>query len=94
MTVTTAGLGISPVAASSAAVARGDVGAPIGAADRESAPGEAAAMGEGVDGHVPSAAAAATSATEEGKSSTRCDGRHFWKSRDMTTVANTCTAAR
>ena len=79
MTVPAAGLGIIPAAAASAAVACGDVGAPICAADRERAPGEAAAMGEGVDGHVPSAAAAAfaasTSATEEGKSSTRCDGR-------------------
>ena len=79
MTVTAAGLGIIPAAASSAAVACGDVGALVCAADRERAPGEAAAMGEGVDGHVPSAAAAAAasakSATEEGKSSTRCDGR-------------------
>ena len=95
MTVTAAGLGIIPAAASSAAAACGDVGAPICAAGRERTPGEAAAMGEGVDGHIPSAAAAAaTSATEEGESSTRCDGRHFWKSRDTTTVANTWTAAR
>ena len=49
MTVTAAGLGIIPAAASSAAAACGDVGAPICAAGRERTPGEAAAMGEGVD---------------------------------------------